>query len=130
MKVSGEVEYSATTSPTITIKPGWNMINAPFADILDLNKLGKDYWRTCGAVAYRNAQQADYVMVWDGSTQTYPNTYYLYVSRQANDAEKDYTWRIGPTEAAPSKIVDMGKGVWYYHFGEGFTLTLPFPYTL
>ena len=131
LKVSGEVEYSTTTAPTITINPGYNMINAPFADVLDLNRLGTAYWKTSGAVAYRNDGAADYVMVWDGSTQTYPSKYFLYVSRQENDAEKDYTWRATASSPAPAEIAPMGKGVWYYHRGDtSFTLTLPFPYSL
>ena len=130
LKVAGEVEYSATTSPTIEIHHGYNMINAPFASALDLNRLGAAYWKTSGATAYRTAMSADYVKVWNGDSQTYPSTYYLYVSRQENDAEKDYTWRESASTSAPNDIVGMGKGVWYYHQGEGFTLTLPFPYSL
>ena len=118
----------------ITLYPGMNMVSINFAKVGDNTGMTLDEifpGNTQGLTAYRNDGQADYVMVWDGSTQTYPNTYFLYVSRQANDPEKDYTWRVSASTSAPDEIVGMGKGVWYYHRGDtSFTLTLPFPYSL
>ncbi len=118
----------------ITLYPGMNMVSINFAKVGSNEGMTLDEifpGTTQGLTAYRNDAEADYVMVWDGSTQTYPSTYYLYVSRRADDAEKDYTWRVGPDQVAPNNITDMGKGIWYYHRGNtSFTLTLPFPYSL
>lgn len=131
---SGEVEFSSTTTPTITIHHGMNMIGAPYAAGLNLALNDANYWKNSGATAFRGNTKADYILKWAGSSTggAYNGTrYFLYVSATTNDVAKDFTWRQNANTAAPSPIAEMGEGVWYYHYGDNsFTLELPYPYNL
>ena len=111
VNVSGAVEFNATTKPTIQIYPGWNMIAAPYAAGLNLNANSQEYWRTCGASAYRGQAQADYVQIWDAASGGYaPTSYFLYVSRNADNPTADYTWRQNANTIAPTELTSMGEG--------------------
>ena len=131
IQVAGEVEYGAV-GPSIEIKPGWNMIGAPYAGALDFNRLGTAYWKSLVdqglAVAAATQAGADYIKLWNAATQGYDINYYLYV-RGSN--ANNYKWMAGASTVAPDNMVDMGKGVWYYHRGDkSFTLQFAYPYNL
>ena len=131
IQVAGEVEYGAV-GPTVEIKPGWNMIGAPYAGALDLNRLGTEYWQNLVnqglAVAAATQGNADYIKLWNNATQGYDTTYYLYV-RGSN--ANNYKWMAGASTVAPDNMADMGKGFWYYHKGDkSFTLQFAYPYDL
>ena len=131
IQVAGEVEYGAV-GPSIEIKPGWNMIGAPYAGALDLNRLGTEYWQglvTAGKVtAAATAAGADYLKLWNPATQAYDINYYLYV-RGTN--ANNYKWMQNASTVAPDNISDMGKGLWYFHKGDtSFTLQFAYPYDL
>lgn len=131
IQVAGEVEYGAV-GPSIEIKPGWNMIGAPYAGALDFNRIGTAYWKGLvddGKVtAAATLGNADYVKIWNNATQGYDTNYYLYV-RGSN--ANNYKWMANATTVAPENMADMGKGVWYYHRGDTtFTLQFAYPYDL
>ena len=131
IQVAGEVEYGAV-GPSIEIKPGWNMIGAPYAGALDFNRLGTTYWKNLvdqGLATAATAQgNADYIKLWNNATQAYDINYYLYV-RGSN--ANNYKWMQSATVVAPDNLADMGKGVWYYHRGDkSFTLQFAYPYDL
>lgn len=131
IQVAGEVEYGAV-GPSIEIKPGWNMIGAPYAGALDLNRLGTAYWKDLvdqGLVTAASAAgSADYVKIWNPATQGYDTNYYLFLR---GSSANNYKWMQNLTTPAPNSIADMGKGLWYYHRGDkSFTLQFAYPYDL
>ena len=133
--ISGEVEL--TTEKDITILPGWNMIASPFAANFNPNALGTEYWKAkvdAGeARAGGGATTADSIQIYDASNTSnpYENTYILYYTTKAALSSRNYKWIKGSTPLDPSAdCLAPGQGTWYKCLGDGFTLTIPRPYSL
>ncbi|MBO5888378.1 MAG: hypothetical protein J6Q60_10265 [Bacteroidaceae bacterium] len=132
--VPGQVEYSQQGA-SMTIRPGMNMIGAPFAGDADLNTLGTDFWKALveagNCKASTAAAASDFVKIWDPQADNgagaYGDTYYLFYR---NNNANSYTWRKNASTIAPAGFIKMGVGAWYYCGGTGFTMTLPYPYDL
>ena len=131
--VSGEVDLSS--SKTVTILPGWNMIGNPYAGNFNPNALGTEYWKTQidagGAAAGGNATTADSIQIYDASAGKYSDTYVLYYTSKGSNTTRNYKWIKGSTVPDGSaEFLSIGKGTWYKCLGNGFTLTIPRPYSL
>ena len=135
VSISGEVDL--TPSKDITILPGWNMIASPFAANFNPTTLGTEYWKAkieAGEARGGNSgTTADSIQIYDASNQDnpYANSYVLYYTSKGSNSTKNYKWVKG-TEA-PNNDGDFltpGQGTWYKCLGNGFTLTIPRPYSL
>ena len=131
--ISGEVEL--TPSKDITILPGWNMLGNPFAANFNPNVLGTEYWKAKidagGAKGGGNASNADSIQIYDSAAGSYSDIYVLYYTTKASLSTRNYKWISGstPLDASADCLVP-GKGTWYKCLGDGFTLTIPRPYSL
>ena len=131
--VSGEVDLSS--SKTVTILPGWNMIGHPYAGNFNPNALGTEYWKAkidAGeAKAGGGATTADSIQIYDASAGKYSDTYVLYYTSKGTNTTRNYKWIKGSTVPDGSaEFLSVGKGTWYKCLGDGFTLTIPRPYSL
>ena len=133
--ISGEVEL--TSEKDITILPGWNMIASPYAANFNPNALGTEYWKAkieAGeALAGGGATTADSIQIYDASNPSspYSNTYILYYTTKAAFTSRNYKWVKGTTPLDPTAdCLAPGQGTWYKCLGNGFTLTIPRPYSL
>ena len=130
MQLAGQVSAAATQS--ITIVPGYSMIGDAFPANFNPNSLGVEYWTAAvgnGAVAGGTVAQADQIMIYDAAKADYV-TYFLYKNARSANA-KDYKWCAttsgNPAVDASAEVMPPAKGAWYYHIGQGFTLTAPTP---
>ena len=133
--ISGEVELTAEKD--ITILPGWNMIGSPFAANFNPNALGTEYWKNLidagKAKAGGAASTADSIQIYDASNSAnpYANSYILYYTTKAALSSRNYKWVKGTTPLDPdADCLAPGQGTWYKCLGDGFTLTIPRPYSL
>ena len=131
--ISGEVELTAEKD--ITINPGWNMLGNPFAANFNPNALGTAYWQAKvdagDAKAGGNAGAADSIQIYDSAVGSYSDIYVLYYTTKGSNTSRNYKWVKGTT--VPDGSADFlapGKGSWYKCLGNGFTLTIPRPYSL
>ena len=127
--ISGAVSMNANQE--ITIVKGYNMIGSAFPANFNPNDFGQDYWKSAiaaGAVGGANAVAGDQLQVYDAAKGEY-TTYFLYNNaRQATNA-KNGKWctSTGTEIAVGTEVLPVGKGAWYLHRGNGFTLTAPSP---
>ena len=133
--ISGEVDL--TPSKDITILPGWNMMGSPFAANFNPNALGTEYWQAkvnAGeAKAGGNASNADSIQIYDASNSAnpYANSYVLWYTTKGSNTKNNYKWVKGSTAPdADAEFLAPGQGTWYKCLGDGFTLTIPRPYSL
>ena len=134
--VAGQVEYTQSGA-NITIHKGNNMIGAPFAADLDLNDLGSEFWKArydAGeAIAAQQPTGADSILTWNptlGETGGYGTQYFLY-RRSTNALNYNWVYLNGATPVkAPNGFIKMGTGAWYMAKGNGFTMSIPYPYDL
>ena len=131
--ISGEVELTAEKS--ITINEGWNMLGNPFAANFNPNALGTAYWQAKvdagDAKAGGGAATADSIQIYDSAVGSYSDIYVLYYTTKGSNTSRNYKWVKGTT--VPDGSADFlapGKGSWYKCLGNGFTLTIPRPYSL
>ena len=120
--ISGEVFLDEVEE--VAIKPGWNMIGSFFPAGLVLNDevYTPTYWQNSGAVSGSGAANADYIQVWDANVKEY-TTYLLYKPSKGTSTAT-YTWTDGSFKTVTTDILTAGKGAWYYHRGEGFSLEI------
>ena len=120
--ISGEVFLDAVKS--VEIKPGWNMIGSYFPAGLKLNDefYTPTYWQNSDAVPGASVANADYIQVWDATSEKYM-TYLLYKQAKGTSAA-NYTWTDGSYKTVTTDILTAGKGAWYYHRGSGFDLEI------
>ena len=132
--ISGEVEL--TSEKEITILPGWNMIASPYAANFNPNALGTEYWKAkidAGEAAAGTGTTADSIQIYDASNPSspYANTYFLFYTTKAALSSRNYKWVKGTTPLDPAAdCLAPGQGTWYKCLGNGFTLTIPRPYSL
>ena len=131
--ISGEVDLTAEKG--VTINPGWNMLGNPFAANFNPNALGTEYWKNQidagGAKGGNSATTADSIQIYDSSVGSYSDIYVLYYTTKGTNTSRNYKWVKGTT--VPDGSADFlapGKGSWYKCLGNGFTLTIPRPYSL
>ena len=125
VSVSGLVSLEAKQD--ITIVPGWNMIASAFPANWNPNSLGAEYWQNSGATGGTGAT-GDNLQIYNPSTGGY-TTYYLFYSPLPLFASKNWQWVDASANVVSSttEVMSVGKGAWYRHRGEGFTLTIPTP---
>ena len=133
--VSGEVDLTPSTD--VAILPGWNMIASPYAANFNPNALGSEYWKDLidagKAKAGGNATTADSIQIYDASNTAnpYANTYVLFYTSKGTKTVNNYKWvKGGEAAAANADFLAPGQGTWYKCLADGFTLTIPRPYSL
>ena len=131
ISISGSV--SLESKQDISIVKGYNMIGSAFPASFNPNSLGQDYWKeaiAAGAVGGTGTATADMIQVYDAATGKYTD-YFLYNNaRQASNAKngKWVTTETGfPAISDTAEVLPVGKGAWYCHRGEGFTLKVNSP---
>ena len=109
---------------TVTLKPGWNMIGSFFPAGWKLNDeyYTPSYWQNSGAIPGSGSANADYIQVWDATTEKY-TTYLLYKPAKGASTAT-YTWTDLTFKTVTTDVLSAGKGAWYYHRGEGFNLEI------
>ena len=120
--ISGEVSLDAVKE--VAIKPGWNMIGSFFPAGWKLNDeyYNPTYWQNSGAVAGASQTAADYVQVWDATSEKY--TTYLLFKPSKGSSTATYTWTDLTLKTVTTDVLTAGKGAWYYHRGSGFNLEI------
>ena len=114
---AGEVPTNATYS--VQIRNGFNMIANPYPAAICPNG---EFFEVDGAVAGEGSDEADTILVWDGTG--YSKVYY-YDSWDNNWYDTDDI-----DNAVQEDILKPLMGFWYKHIGEGGTLTFKRPFTL
>ena len=124
---------------TITIRPGWNMFSVNFKDPSNVNGIAVqdlfpgDMMAAKGAKTGGGATTADSIQIYDASNTAnpYANSYILYYTTKAAFSSRNYKWVKGTTPLDPTAdCLAPGQGTWYKCLGNGFTLTIPRPYSL
>ena len=115
----------------ISIVKGYTMIGNAFPINFNPNDLGADYWMAAiksGAVGGTNGTRGDQIQVYDAQRGEY-TTYFLYNNERRPEDGKNGKWcKSNGTEMdATAEFLPMGRGAWYFHRGDGFTLTTPTP---
>ena len=131
--ISGEVDLTAEKD--VTIYPGWNMLGNPFAANFNPNALGTEYWKAKidagGAKGGNSGTTADSIQIYDSSAGTYSDIYVLYYTTKGTNTSRNYKWvKDGTIPEGSADFLVPGKGSWYKCLGNGFTLTIPRPYSL
>ena len=124
--ISGGVSLDASQS--IEIVNGFNMIGNAFPANFNPNSLGTEYWKNCGAKA-GSSTDADEIQIYNPNTSDYKK-YYLFYSTLVFLQGNNYKWIDLDTNQPVSneaEVMAAGKGAWYRHRGNGFTLTIPSP---
>ena len=139
----------ATEGRSITVREGFTMISGGFstgfAPNPDVAGVGEAIdWLTKGCVGAATAANADQLLFWDPNEQGSYVTLYLYNSTLTSTAAQarknkwltaskptDTSWGTA-VNSISSKVIPMGRGVWYSRkAGAGpLTFTLPQPYSL
>ena len=113
----------------VDIVPGYNMIGSCFPANFNPNTFDVATWQTSGAIAGSGAAKADKIMVWDAAKGEY-TTYFLYKASRGT-SDRDYQWvdaaSIGEAVNATTEVMPAAKGAWYFHRGNGFTMTIDSP---
>ena len=113
----------------IGIAPGYNMIGSCFPANFNPNTFDAATWQASGAVAGAGAANADKIMVWDATKGEY-KTYILFKAARGT-SERDYKWvdadAAGVAVDATAEVLPSAKGAWYFHRGDGFTMTINSP---
>ena len=139
----------ATEGRSITVREGFTMISGGFstgfAPNPDVAGTGDAIdWLSKGCVGAATAANADQLMFWDPNEASSYITLYLYNSTLTSTAAqaRKNKWLLStkPTDTswgtagntASSKVIPMGRGIWYSRkSGAGpLTFTLPQPYSL
>ena len=127
-QTSGEVELCSVSN--VTIQTGYNMIGSFFPDGWNLNDdyYTPEYWQKSGAICNNIREQADNIMVYanDGKGGGGYATYYLYdtTSTKSSFTKKRYHWVNSAGNIESNPVMTTGKGAWYLHRGDGFTLEI------
>ena len=117
--LAGEV---ANDDKTVEVVAGYNMIANPFAAALPL----KNLVASTSFVAGESADEADTIMVWNGSGYND----YIYSSDAADD-NADANWASGEDTFTPVDFsIDPGHAFWFYRRGSKMTLTISSPIQL
>ena len=119
---------SIEPSQTIEIVNGYNMIGNAFPANFNPNSLGTDYWQASGAVG-GSVSTGDEIQVYNPEAGSYTKYFLQYVTFPPAAMVNNWKWMtVGGTPlASDADGVPVGKGAWYRHRGEGFTLTIPNP---
>ena len=133
--ISGEVDLTPSTD--VAILPGWNMIASPYAANFNPNALGTEYWKGLidagKAKAGGGGSTADSIQIYDASNPSspYANSYILFYTSKGGKTTNNYKWvKDGEAPAADANFLAPGQGTWYKCLADGFTLTIPRPYSL
>lgn len=102
---------------SVTLVTGFNMIANPYAMAICPNG---EFFEVAGAVAGGAADEADSILVWDGSN--YSKVYYF------DDWDNNWYDTDDIDNAVDTGILKPMMGFWYKHIGEGGTLTFKRPY--
>ena len=127
--ISGAVSMNANQS--IDIVKGYTMIGSAFPANFNPNDFGADFWKAAieaGAVGGANGAAGDQIQVYDAAKGEY-STYFLYNNARRPTDAKNGKWctSTGTEVSAGVELLPVGKGAWYLHRGNGFTLTAPSP---
>lgn len=124
ISIAGAV--SVVAEQEINIVPGFNMLGGAFPTTFNPNSLGTEFWANSGATG-GTLETGDKIMVYSEGAYT---TYYLYYSSVPVPALQANNWKwikgTAPVDVS-EEVLAVGKGVWYNHNGEGFTLSLENP---